>query len=734
MERELFLEIGLEEVPASWLPGLTAQLTEKMAAQLAAVNLKYSGTIEAFSTPRRLAVVVPALADRQEDRDEKLMGPPVSAGLTKDGQPTPALIGFAKKQNVDVSELKQEDTPKGRYFTLERQIRGKATVDVVPDIIGGLLRDLSFPKMMHWDAELPDGKGELLFGRPIRWLLYLYGGRVVPYSVTRTQAAASAKVNEISTGAVTYGHRFLATSGRPGRAIKVRSFEEYRKKLAEQFVILSRDERRDRIRRELEGAARKLQGHALIKGYPQAEHLLEEVPDLVEYPSVVAGSFSPMFLELPSEVLITTLIHHQHYFPVGDAQGRLMPHFLAIVNTQPSSDRAIAINAERVVTARLRDARFFWDSDRRVGLEARRARLDTVLFHKALGSYGDKAARISQLARRIATDVFRQSESVAASAARAAELCKADLASDMVGEFPELQGVMGGIYAREAGEPEAVWKAIYHHYLPVGVEADAAPAAAALGDARATWAAVALADKLDTLAGLFRAGEKPTGSRDPFGMRRAAQGVMKILADAGEFGLPGADVRALMDQAWQQYAALGGEATPGPAVMDFMKERLVHLLDKRGAPADAAAVVAAHWHRPDLAVQRATAVAAELARPDSELRKLAELYKRAANITKGVAETTADLAALSVTEPAEVALRDELMRAVPAAEAAAAAGDYAGAIRTLVALRPAVDRFFTDVMVMVDDAAVKETRLALVARLRDAIAANIGDLSQMNAV
>src|SRR6185295_14779242 len=336
---------------------------------------------------------------------------------------------------------------------------------------------------------------------------------------------------DVSSGAVTYGHRFLATSGRAGRAIKVRSFDEYRKKLTENFVILSRIDRRDRIMRDLEAQARKIGGRTMLHQHPQAEALLEEVPDLVEFPAVVAGAFSAEFLTLPEEVLTTTLIHHQHFFPVLGANGALMPAFLAVTNTQAGNDRAIAINAERVVTARLRDARFFWDADRKAGLEARLTRLETVLFHKALGSYGNKTERIEKLARWLVTDVFKQ-PAAADAAGRAARLSKADLATDMVREFTELQGVMGGVYAREGGEPEAVWKAIYHHYQPVAVQSTAGPAVASLGEGRLTWAAVSLADKLDTIVGLFSAGERPTGSRDPLGLRRQAHGVLRILLDA----------------------------------------------------------------------------------------------------------------------------------------------------------------------------------------------------------
>src|SRR5207249_6513557 len=259
--------------------------------------------------------------------------------------------------------------------------------------------------------------------------------------------------------------------------------------------------------------------------------LLREVPDLVEYPSVVAGTFGPEFLDLPEEVLTTTLIHHQHYFPVEGADGRLKNAFLAVINTEPDNERTIARNAERVVTARLRDARFFWETDRGTALESRIERLSTVLFHKKLGTYKDKAERIERLSAWIAREAFGATEASARQAGQAGRLAKVDLATDMVREFTELQGTMGGIYARAEGLPEPVWKAIYYHYLPVGVEADAPPNKAQLGKAAVTWVAVSLADKLDTIVGLFAAGEKPTGSRDPYGLRRAAHGVFKTLTD-----------------------------------------------------------------------------------------------------------------------------------------------------------------------------------------------------------
>ena len=311
MDRELLLEIGCEELPASWLPGLTNQIGDLLAAQLREQRLPAEAPAETYSTPRRLTVRVARMPERQTDLEELLTGPPVSAGFKPDGTPTPAAAGFAAKQGVEVAALERVRTPKGEYLAFRKRQRGKTAVDVLPDVLSGVLRGFTFPKTMHWDALLEDGRGDLLFGRPIRWILFLYGGRVVPFSITRTPAAQGGMVQDVPSGAVTYGHRFLTTSGRAGRAIKVRSFDEYRARLLENFVILERGERHNKIARELDAKAQRLQGRVSRMVHSDSG-LLHEVPDLVEYPSVVAGTFAIEFLELPAEVLTTTLIHHQH--------------------------------------------------------------------------------------------------------------------------------------------------------------------------------------------------------------------------------------------------------------------------------------------------------------------------------------------------------------------------------------------------------------------------------------
>ena len=288
MDRELLLEIGVEEMPASWLPALTAQLASRLQARLSEEGYPGKHAVEAQSTPRRLTACVPELIDRQEDRDDVVMGPPVSAAYDAEGHPTNAGLGFARKFGADFDALTQVETPKGKYLSYQRRLRGRATVDVLPEILAKVLRDLTFPKQMRWDAQLEDGKGEFVFGRPIRWLLFLYGGRVVPFTIARAANASSPRVQDVTSGAVTYGHRFLATSGRAGRAIKVRSFDEYQRKLTENFVILSRIDRRDRIMRDLEAQARKIGGRAMLQQQPQAETLLDEIPDFVEFPAATA--------------------------------------------------------------------------------------------------------------------------------------------------------------------------------------------------------------------------------------------------------------------------------------------------------------------------------------------------------------------------------------------------------------------------------------------------------------
>jgi glycyl-tRNA synthetase beta chain len=727
MDRELLIEIGCEEIPASWLPGLTTQMARHVDARLKEARLTSDAPAEAYSTPRRLTTRVIRVAERQTDLEELVTGPPVSAAYAPGGEPTQAALGFAKKYGVEMSALERSSTAKGEYLAYRLRQRGKATVDVLADVMTGVLRDMSFPKQMRWDAYLEDGKGDLLFGRPIRWLLLLYGGRVVPFVIRRTELAQGPTVQDIRSGPNTYGHRFQTTSGRAGRAIKVKTFDDYQARLLENFVILDRNEREQKIRRELETHARRLSGRVSASVAAQSS-LLQEVPDLVEYPSVVAGHIPVEFLTLPEEVLTTTMIHHQHYFPVVDDEGRLKPAFLAVTNLEAEKPEIIARNSERVLTARLRDARFFWEEDRKTTLESRVERLSTILFHKKLGSYREKVDRITPLAEWIAGDVLGV-RGAAADAARAARLAKADLATDMVRELTELQGTMGGIYARDERMPEAVWKAIYYHYLPIGVEADAPPSRAQLGTAAVTWAAVSLADKLDSVVGMFSAGERPTGSRDPLGLRRQAQGIVKILADLPE--LTGIDLRVklgpLLARAAQPFNA---DANAMSAVGSFIADRLTYLLEQRGFDVRSVRAVL-HGDIAEtspLEARRKLEALSQMA-GSASLLGVATLLKRVKNISKGVPAPASNPNGM-LTEPAERALVAALEASAPAIRAAAERSDYREAFASVAALQPTVAKFFDDVLVMAEDEGLRAARVGLVATMRDLIL-ELADISEI---
>ena len=737
MDRELLIELGTEELPASWLPSLTAQFGARIEARLAEARMPADAPVETFSTPRRLVARAERVPERQSDFEELVLGPPVSAAFQPDGQMTSAALGFARKQGVEPSTLHRMETPKGVYLAYRRQVRGKAAIDVLSGVLAAAMRDLQYPKNLRWDALLDDGKGELLSGRPIRWVLFLYGGRVVPFDILRSPAAADPLVQEVRSGAVTFGHRFLTTSGRAGRAIKVKSFDDYKRRLAENFVVIERGERHDRIGRELDAEARRRGGRVSVSAAGQ--HALDEVPDLVEYPAVVSGTFPEEFLRLPAEVLTTTMIHHQHFFPLVAAQDVLLPVFLAVLNMEPEKPAMVARNLERVLTARLRDARFFWEADRAMPLEQHRERLATVAFHQGVGTFRDKADRLEPLARWIAADLFGRPDDAEA-AATAARLCKADLASNMVRELTELQGTMGGIYAREASQPEAVWKAIYHHYLPTAVDAEAAPARADLGAAAVTWAAVSLADKVDTVAAMFVAGERPTGSRDPYGIRRAAQGLIRILADLPE--LTGVNVTVTLGQlfgrALEHLPAPTDPGECGVALWAFLGDRVRSVFEQRGADVRNVRAVTSGSSAAmaPLTVRRRLDVLPEFT-GTLAFTQLATLFKRVRNIAKHLSDEDFNLAEKSgrpmdaLIDPAETALYAEIQQRRPVIDGAVAQGDgYRKAFAEAAAFAPAVAKFFDDVLVMADEPGLQEARLRLLRQLESLIL-QLADVSEM---
>ena len=730
MVKELLLEIGCEELPASWLPTLTQALGHSFTVRLTEHRLSPKAAVETYATPRRLTLRIEKLASQQLELEQAIVGPPVSASFGANGEAMPAAIGFARKYGVEVSDLLREDTLKGEYLVCRRQEPCSSAIEVLPSVLAATLRDLPFPRAVNWDAFLDDGRGELPFGRPIRWLLFLYDGDVIPFSIFRSKMAKSDKVKEIRSGAVTYGHRFLSRHGSPGEAIEVDSFKKYQRGLSENFVILDAKQRSDTISGQLDFEISRLKGQA----YQLPKNLsnsLDEVPGLVEYPSVVVGSFPEKFLALPEEVLVTAMVSHHHFHPVGNVDGSLKPVFLSVTNSQPDTTRTIAKNSEHVFTARLRDAQFFWQADRVCPLADRVEELSGVLFHKQLGSYQDKTDRVSRLAEWVA-DVAFGSTGAKEFSKVAGRLSKTDLTTQMVREFTELQGTMGGIYAREEGYPEEIWKSIYYHYLPVGIESDSAPSPEELGVAAVPWAAVSLADKIDTIVSLFSVGEHPTGSRDPFGLRRQAHGVIRTLIDLPaltnlDVSLSLADlVAAALDGTKKEDVSLDG-------LGEFFLDRVRYLFEKRQFRYDEINAIAGEEPTLDLVpldlFRRLTAL--QSARKSKEFESLAVLFKRVKNITREFSPEAADKSwRTRLSEPAEFELLQECDRLAPLIKASIIKGDYDDVFLQASGLRVKVDKFFSDVFVMVDDDRIRQDRLCLMAEVRNLIL-QLGDISEI---
>jgi glycyl-tRNA synthetase beta chain len=715
---ELLIEIGFEEMPAPWLGDLGRQLRSRFAEAAEKEHLA-PRTIEAFWTPRRL-VLHAEVAGRQPDREESVWGPSLKVAREADGRWTKAALGFARKSGVSVEEL--DEAPKDPLKPAElhllsvRKTAGRDSRDVVAGLLPSLLRGLSFAKRMSWDAWIEDGRGAFPFGRPIRWLVVLLDGRVVPFAIDALHRGGRGSVL-VESGAATRGHRFLPR-GRTSEAMPVSSFAALRDGLRDHCVVLDPEERLARITAGLQevGAGPLLEDRGLR----------EEWRDLVEYPTVVAGTVPDEFRALPSEVLETVLVHHQKYIPLRSA-GRV-GRFAAVVNGEFASTAEIVRGMERVVVARLRDAAFFLGEDRRRPLHGRVSDLAGVTFHKGLGSYRDKAERLVRLVRAMGEAGVLDAAARAA-AEQAARLAKADLTTLMVREFPELQGVMGGIYLEgEKAAPE-VAVAVRWHYHPVAVEPEAPPASAFAGrDSEArVFAAVALADKLDTLAGYFGLGESPTGSRDPFALRRAAQGAVRAVLDfwRPSPGEPSPDLHALLGEAIEGYDGTlpqPPDETSG-ALTAFLLDRLESVLGARGFTSDE---VAAVLHAPDAVSVRSPSGP----RPIRALADPIDAARRLAALSRVRREVPADFEALAAAfkrakniltqqKPAprveaklfEADAERDLDRAVTAA--LEGAGSYDEQLRRLAGLRPAVDRFFDDVLVMAEDAWVRANRLAL---------------------
>jgi glycyl-tRNA synthetase beta chain len=692
-QRDFLVEIGTEELPPKALLELSQAFVAGVKAGLQQAGLAH-GELLPFATPRRLAIWVKRLAARQPEQHLKRRGPAVAAAFDAAGSPTRAALAFAQSCGASVETLQKLEEPKGTFLYFIGTKSGLDAVTLLPGIVQSALDGLPIPKRMRW------GAGSAEFVRPVHWLVMLYGRDVIPATLLDTVS-----------GNLTHGHRFLAP-----RPLRVVTPGSYARLLGSRgYVIADFAERREKIRLLATTQAAELGGRAIFD-----TELLDEVTALVEWPVPVAGRFDPRFLTLPREVLISTLQDHQRYFPVEDAHAVLMPCFITMSNIESREPDKVREGNERVVRPRLADAAFFWEQDRKQPLASRGAALDGITFQAKLGSLGDKTRRVRTLAGEIAAAMHGGR----AAAERAAELCKCDLVTAMVGEFPELQGIMGRYYAILDAEPQEVADAIREHYLPRSA-GDALPMSNA-------GMALALADKLDTLAGIFAIGQKPSGTRDPFGLRRAAIGVLRLLIER-RLDL---DLRGLIERAVALQPVTA--ARTADEVYDYILERLrAYYLEGAGRAA-AMSAISTEMFDAVLALQprspldfdaRLQALAAFLQLP--EAASLTAANKRIANILRkadGAPRTAVDEAVLKA--PAEVRLFDAMRALAGAVSASTAQREYTASLGHLAQLRGAVDTFFDEVMVMDPDERLRANRLALLEELRG-LFAGVADLSRL---
>ncbi|HTV14236.1 MAG TPA: glycine--tRNA ligase subunit beta [Acidobacteriaceae bacterium] len=682
---DLLFEAGMEEIPARMIAAAESELRERVIDLLGRERL-LSGdhTIRSFSTPRRLAVLVEGVLARQPDATQEMTGPSWSIAF-KDGQPTPAAQAFAKKAGVNLSELRQVTTPKGEYAAATATHRGRDAAAVLSDLLAAELAALCWPKNMYWRPQKPER-----FVRPVRWMVALLDHAVLPLEFGGVRAANQ-----------TYGHRIL----RGNAPVTIDHPGDYLGALEAAEVTADVTLRRYRIRKALDLETRSVAGAR----WREDTALIETVTHLTEWPSVVLGHFDPEFLKLPDEVLVTVMRDHQKYFAVENAQGQLEPYFLAVLNTHPeeSGIETIRHGNERVLRARFSDAQFFWRVDQKTPLEDRTEMLQSVTFHKELGSYWDKTEANLRVAEALGTALAKRGVKLDhAALVKATTLAKTDLTTELVKEFTELQGVVGGLYARAQGLGEAVAQAIYWQYSPAAVEDPIPPAV--------EGQVLGIADRMQSITAMFGIGLEPTGSKDPYALRRAANAIVKILAESG---LP-LTVADLLN------AVPAADAATREKLTAFFRERLEFWLrDVRGFAYDVVnAVLAASADDVRDAIARAEALTA--VRGSEDLAAIAAAFKRIKNILRQAVEKgvltleeaqTAAFDEKLLADPAESALATHAAQLDKHVESLRAQREYAAAIEQIATLRPQVDLFFDKVMVMVEDAGVRRNRLGLIA-------------------
>jgi glycyl-tRNA synthetase beta chain len=723
---DFLLEIGCEEIPARMLDAGVAQLHQRVVELLRRERLEAKGKINYFSTPRRLTVVAAGLPPAQPDMQEQVQGPAVKIAY-KDGAPTAAAEAFARKVNLPLAKLERSTTAKGEYLSARVTKKGRTTAEVLAELLPKEIAALHWPKSMYWRAGAPER-----FVRPIRWLVAMLDEEIVPLEFAGVRA-----------GAVSYGHRLLIGK------VNIKSADAYQLALQRAKVEPSREERQRRIQKGLAEAAAKSGGRCR-----EDKELLDTVVNLTEWSAVVLGDFDPSYLKLPAEVLVTVMRDHQKYFAVEDASGKLLPHFLAVLNTEGDPEGMVRHGNERVLRARFNDARFFWDTDQKISLQQRVDKLKTVTFQKDLGSYYDKTERVEKLAGWLASELAKSGVAIDEQAVKkAAQLAKADLTTELVKEFTELQGVVGGLYARAQGLDRKVADAIYDHYKPVSME-DSSPRTM-------EGAVLSIADKADTIAGMFALGMQPTGSKDPFALRRQANGMVKILA---EKNLPLA-IHQLLIEAFREYfgkidieglryrgefsnlaKALQNDFVEpnlippqephvlGRPISRFFRERLeFYLQETSGISYDLVnAVLAVRFDDVGDVVSRSEAITKIRGNPDFEA--VCAAFARIRGILLQAQQSNFHVrSAFSYEHDASHEEKQLAAYAETTQQRFARLieeGDYVDALIHLSTLRPHVDAFFNKVMVMDKIEEVRANRLALLQKLLDDFS-TIADFSEI---
>jgi len=677
----LLVEIGTEELPPAVLRKLGETFASGCAAALAETQLVTEyGPFRWFATPRRLAAWIPDVALRQPDRTLERRGPSVAAAFDAEGNPTRAAVGFASSCGVAIDRLERVRTPKGEWLVFQSRKTGEPAHVLIPGCIDRVIGQLPIPKGMRWSNL------EAEFVRPVHWLVVLHGENVV-----------ATELLSVSSGRLTRGHRFHCA-----QPLSLQCADDYEQMLLNQgFVVADFEKRKQQIKLQVNDLAHGKEGTASLDD----DDLLEQVTGLVEWPKALIGEFDRVFLQMPAEVLVSSMRDHQKYFNVSGGNHGLLPYFVTVSNIDSNTPDRIRQGNERVLKARLADARFFWDSDQKSTMEQHGARLGQVLFHRKLGTVADKVDRLKYLSRTVAPLCDADSDLCV----RAAQLVKADLVTDMVGEFPDLQGVMGYYYARHDGEEDDVAQACRDHYLP-RFSGDALP--------RSTVARViALVDRIDSLVGIFAAGEEPSGDKDPFALRRSALGILRLLIEGGL----ALDLRELLLQSAQAYGVYGAEVDPGVDTIDRIYGFVVHRLQgyyiDQGFGIDEIASVAAGMPtRPVDFDQRLRAVAKF--RQLGSAVHLAAANKRIRNILRQAeGQIPEDFDRGLARDPAEKHLADRLRELEASVGKSFDAAQYESGLEQLATLRDPVDRFFDEVMVMVDDEALRQNRLALLNRL-----------------